>query len=104
MEEKKVFFTLVNKEHKLSDNSFARGKILGWAELMCDLYGGYEEKLRPDGEIHIVHTYRGGWITTESKSLHCLKTKCTAEQYEKFAEYVEERYPGLCTFYWDRNK
>lgn len=96
-----IFKTLLNNDHKLRGNKFVEGKLIGMAEIICDLRGETREVETKDGKIKKVTTYRGGYRNSNDEGKKWLETKCTQEQYEQFKECVEERYPGLCTFYYE---
>lgn len=99
--ERTKFKTLLNNDHKLRGNEFVEGKLLGMAEIICDLRGETLEKETKDGEIRKVTEYRGLYRSNRDGSKKWLETRCTQEQYEQFKKCVEEQYPGLCTFYYE---
>lgn len=92
------FKTLINKDHKFGANKYVFGRIYGIAEIICELYEGTRERTDEDGNIHTVGKFKGIYKTNKEETVRYLDMKCTAEQYEKFKNYVEEIYPGLCTF------
>lgn len=100
MEETK-FKTLLNNDHKLRGNEFVEGKLLGMADIICNLQGETREVETKNGEIKKFTTYRGVYWRNRDGSKKWLEIICTREQYEQFKECVEERYPGLCTFYYE---
>lgn len=101
--EKQTFKTLIKKDHQFSGSEYVEGRILGIAEIICDLYGGTEERPDKDGNLRTVHIWRGGYrgVRDDETFAKFLSTRCTAEQYETFKQYVEGQYPGLCEFYWE---
>lgn len=97
--ERERFKTLLNNDHKFRGNEFVEGKILGFAEVICDLDGGTKEIVTKNGKTKKVHVYHGGYYSNRNRGTKWLITKCTKKQYEKFRKLVESKYPGLCTFY-----
>lgn len=94
--EKQTFKTLIKK-----DSTYVRGRLFGIAEIICEFDGGKEERPDKDGNMRSVRILRGHYETNEDESIRFLSAYCTAEQYEKFKNYVEDWYPGLCEFYWE---
>ena len=95
---KQKFTLKLNMDHKHANNAHVTGRILGIAEIMCDLFGGVKERTDNEGTVHNVKTFRGGWYTDRITNEKYLKVTCTAEQYEKFRDYIEIWYPGLLTY------
>lgn len=80
--EKKGFKTLLNNDHELRNDRYIQGRIFGIAEIMCEAFGGYRDRVSKDGDIRYLELW------------------CTEEDYEKFKNYVEKLFPGLCIFHW----
>lgn len=78
--DKKIFKTLIKKDHKLGEREYVYGRVSGFQSVICDegVDTSYVNKMTDKGTI--------------------LTTECTEEQYEKFRIKVEESYPGLCEF------
>ena len=72
----RMFYTLVKKDHKFGNNSYVKGRISGYKELICDGNRngidepGYGNRMVPDV----------GYV---------LRTCCEPEQYEIFKDRVE---------------
>ena len=98
------FITLVNNEHKFAKNTYVHGRILGIADVICELDGGARKDVGPDGKTSDITIRYGGWWANEDESVRYLTMYCTAKQYKQFKTYVEGDYPGLLTFYYDLNK
>lgn len=99
---KRIFNTLVKQNHKFSKNEYVMGRIYGIAEIICEFDCGTKEIEKNDGTVITFRDLRGIFWTNKDESIRYLKTECTQEQYEKFKEYVENMYPGLCEFYWEK--
>ena len=99
--ERELFNTLLNKDHKFFNNEHVKGRILGIAEIICELNGGFKEKTDHNGNKKLIRVFRGFYWSSKDGNTVYLQTRCTKEQYEKFKTYVEDIYPGLCTFYYD---
>lgn len=78
---KKLFKTYVRAGHKLSRNDYVMGRLSGIKYVICN----------GDPNCGFAHNYM-------SDGSRCFYVECTAEQYRRFAEVVEEIYPGLCVF------
>lgn len=79
--DKKIFKTLIKKDHKLGENKYVHGRISGFQSVICNEH--------PEGMYATI---------SSDKGLLLLTHRCTAEQYEKFRIRVAEEYPGLCEF------
>lgn len=101
--ERQTFKTLIKQDHELNGNAYICGRLYGIAEIICELYAGIEELEDDDGIVRVYETYRGSWLCSNDETLYYLKMICTQEQYEKFKEYVENVFPGLCEFYWEKD-
>lgn len=75
---KQLFKTLIKADHKLGDNEYVRGRLSGIALAMCDAK-----------QVYAHEGYDKGYV---------YKFRCTKRRYNKFAKFVEKRYPGLCEF------
>lgn len=100
--ERKMFRTLFNKDHKLAKNPYVHGRIFGIAEIICEMAGEVTVIEDENGNQKMRKKYFGGYWTNKDDTRRYLETKCTEEQYERFKEYVEKHYPGLCEFYWEK--
>ena len=79
--DKKFFNTLVKSDTEDSyTTQYVVGRISGFMHILCN---GAESK-------------RGGMRMREEGWY--LGVQCTQEEYNRFAEYVETQYPGLCVF------
>lgn len=75
-----LYRTLLKNESKFGANDYVRGRISGIMAVICgeEPKRGYAHFGCEDGIV--------------------LTTKCTALQYQKFSDLVEDIYPGLCEF------
>lgn len=78
--EKRKYYTLIRKDHKLGDNVYVHGVVSGIRFMICEYEG------------HIPH----GIGKLENGMM--LISECSPEDYELFTKKVEEFYPGLCIF------
>ena len=81
--DKKIFKTLIRKDHKLGGNKYVYGVVNGIRFAICE-----------DGESI---PFGNGEIDEG----RIVMTRCTPEVYEQFTKKVEEVYPGLCIFYYE---
>ncbi len=82
--ERKIY-TLVKEDHKFGKNSYVRGKIHSYKELICD------------GERDGISKPAFAWKVVSGVG-EVIATVCTQEQYDRFSQMVEKHYPGLCEF------
>ena len=82
--EKKIFDTLVKKNHKLGGNEYVTGRIHGMMEAICRNEDGFDEPVPC-----LWHIPGVGDVMT---------TYCEPEKYESFKNLVEKNYPDLCEF------
>lgn len=80
--DKRRFRTLIRGDHKLSQNDFVQGKIVGYMDAFCSEYDGIEFAIRNNRE------------TGEA----ILTVETSPGAYSVFQSFVEDRYPGLCEF------
>ena len=76
---KRVFMTLIKKEHKLGDREYVKGKIAGFEYLISGC---------PNIQLADLITSDGDIITSV----------CYPRQYRKFKRIVRKLYPDLCEF------
>lgn len=83
---KRIFRTLIKKEHKLGGNTYVEGRLSGIQYVVCckNIELQYAQIGIEEGTV--------------------LLTMCTPKQYEKFSKIVEELYPGLCEFNYYRKE
>ena len=96
--DRKQYVISFRQDHKLSKNDYVKGRILGIAEIICELCERVAVVDDGDGKSHLRSTWRGGYMVNADKTKEYLEMYCTAEQYERFKEYVEGFYPGLLEF------
>lgn len=89
--EKKVFNTLIKKDHKFGENEYVHGRISGMQEMICD---GNNNGVDEPGYA-MWHIPGVGEV---------LVTYCEPEKYESFKNLVEKHYPGLCEFDYDMSE
>lgn len=75
------FRTLIKKDDKFGDNVFVRGRICGFMTCMCQMN---------NNKIALAQK--------KTENGYELRTVCEPEQYEKFKNFTESHYPGLCVF------
>lgn len=82
MKGKFYFRTLIRREADkgFGENDYVLGYIVGVKSVLCD-----------NGQSYATVGINRGKILT---------TYCTDEQYQNFVEFIENRYPGLCVFYY----
>lgn len=102
--EKQRFNSLINKDYKFANKEYATGVIMGIAVGVCDIRGEDREEVWEDGTPRTVHVWHGGYWHNEEEDYDYLTVLCTAEQYEKFIEYVDKVYPGSLTYYWEKDR
>lgn len=78
--EKRKYYTVIRKEHKLGENLYVIGVVSGLRFALCEDKDSYP------------------WGNGEIEEGYILVTECTSELYENFTKRVEEIYPGLCIF------
>jgi hypothetical protein len=86
--EKKIFDTLVKKDHMFGNNNYVIGRIHGMMEVICD---GNEDGFNKP-ELCLWHIPGVGDVMT---------TYCEPGKYESFKNLVEKHYPNLCEFNYD---
>lgn len=79
---KRIFKTLIKKDHKLGKNLYVKGRLSGFANLLCKDYKD------PHGNTECER----GWI---------LVNRCSPRRYLKFVKVAEEVYPDLCEFNYE---
>ena len=76
--DKKLFKTLIRKDHKLGNNDYVKGKISGIQTILCPREFEHGNGRNEDGFI--------------------LVAECEPIHYDAFKNVVEKIYPGLCEF------
>lgn len=86
--EKKIFNTLLRKQHMFGYNKYVKGRISGISFVIC---GGMDSE-----DIPCANTLDDNGFV--------LRRLCTPKQYEEFTKIVEELYPELCEFDYQMNE
>lgn len=88
------FKTLIGKEFRskkdgrtVLTNDYIIGRVNGIEYVLCGHCGEYKHRA--------IHSNINGFV---------IISYCTKEDYENFATEVEKLYPGLCEFYWEKDR
>lgn len=88
------FKTLIRKEYRsknngrtLWTNDYIIGRVNGIEYVLCGHCGEYKHRTMYGNNNEFV-----------------IVSYCTKEDYENFATEVEKLYPGLCEFYWEKDR
>ena len=76
-----VINVFIDGAHKLGQNQFVDGKILGYVEAICTTSGR-----------------RRGWRDFGNAIGKVTTVYVTPDEYVKLRNIIEEHYPGLCRF------
>lgn len=79
------FYTLVKEGHKF-DEPYIRGRISGIAHALCH---------------NCDKTLSRCWREGDGIPGKVAVVRCTQDVYDRFAQVIEELYPGLCEFNYE---
>lgn len=88
------FKTLIRKGYRSKENGrtvltndYIIGRVNGIEYVLCGHCGEYKRRA--------MHCDNNGFV---------IISYCPKEDYENFATEVEKLYPGLCEFYWKKDR
>lgn len=79
---KRIHYTLIKADHKLGKNKYVQGRVSALLDMFAYCVGG--KTIQPANVC-----CDDGFI---------IVTECTKRQYKKAAKFIEQMYPGLCVF------
>lgn len=83
--EERMFWTLINVNHRFGSSEYIIGRISGMLYAICN-----------DDDMYIGNMWLKDGIV--------LRSVTTQRKYKKFTRIVEKQYPGLCTFDYMRDE
>lgn len=86
---KRIHRTLIKADHKLGENEYVRGRVS--ALLGVFAYGVDNVNKWRFANVHC----HDGWVIVD---------ECTKRRYKKAAKYIEQMYPGLCVFDYQKQR